>query len=311
MGGPLAPAVAAFAEIQTEVERVVAMNGEPQEGALVPPEEVKKTAKWLQQTITKFGATAAVSEGPKDTAVVGISKEVVRSCMAVVNTLLCLATRGACSSLLTEIRDMGGRLATTISELGQAVGTPEMARNAGKTLDSIKHLERISTTNRASIRRRLLKSLAQLRDAHRELNEELAPKDPDADEFGLLSDDEDLEVEIGPEERQLAQALVILVGSINAVAEQASRSCMQNSGVALIAIVELEALAAQMELSSIAIDGLASSVIGGLDIDEFKGSLQKMQTAVACFGCYPEQAASAAEALRGVQAALEAIPPES
>merc|ERR1712039_138041 len=193
------------------------------------------------------------------------------------------------------------------------------ARYAGKTLESVKHGERISTNNRASIRRRLLKSLAQLRDAQRELNEELAPKDPDAAE-GLDSDEDDLDAgDMEPEERQLVEAMVVLVEATNAVAEQASRSCMPNApspsgspssgGGVVTAILELEAIALQLELSSQAIDGLASSGIGGLDVTEFKASMDKMRSAVAGFGCYPEQSAAAAQALDGVQAALEAMPP--
>merc|ERR1712217_156956 len=177
-----------------------------------------------------------------------------------------------------------------------------------------------STNNRASIRRRLLKSLAQLRDAQRELNEELAPKDPDAANQNLDSDEDDLDAgEMEPEERHLVEAMVVLVEATNAVAEQASRSCMPNApspsgtpsagGGVITAILELEAIALQLELSSQAIDGLASSGIGGLDITGFKASMDKMRSAVAGFGCYPEQSAAAAQALDGVQAALEAMPP--
>merc|ERR1712217_408031 len=177
-----------------------------------------------------------------------------------------------------------------------------------------------STNNRASIRRRLLKSLAQLRDAQRELNEELAPKDPDAADDNLDSDEDDLDAgEMEPEERRLVEAMVVLIEATNAVAEQASRSCMPNSpspsgtpssgGGVVTAILELEAIALQLELSSQAIDGLASSGIGGLDVAEFKVSMDKMRSAIGGFGCYPEQSAAAAQALDGVQAALEAMPP--
>lgn len=324
-GGPLAQAVVAFGEIRTEVDNVTAKNEEPQDGALVPPEDLKKSVKWLQQSITKFGATAAVSDGPTDAAVIGISKEVVRSCIAVVNTLLCLATRGACSSLLSEIREMGSRLETTITELGQAVGTPQMAGYAGKTLESLKHLERISTNNRASIRRRLLKSLAQLRDAQRELNEELlraaGDQDDAANAEAIDSDEDDLDVDcqMEPEERRLVESMVVLIEAVNAVAEQASRSCMPSSpspsggssggGGTSTAILEMEAVALQVEMSSQAIDGLAASGVGGLDAEEFKASLAKMRSAISGFGTYPEQFAAAERALDGVQAALEAMPP--
>merc|ERR1712113_800212 len=117
-----------------------------------------------------------------------------------------------------------------MGELDRSVCTPGMAQYAGKVLERVKHLERISTNNRASIRRRLLKSLAQLRDAQRELNEELAPKDPDAAGECLDSDEDDLDAEeMEPEERHLVETLVALVEATNAVAEQASRSCMPHA----------------------------------------------------------------------------------
>jgi len=295
------------------------------EGVLVPPEELKKVAKWLQQTVTKFGASAAVAEGPADKALVPVGEEVIGAFTASVQTMVCL-TRGAGASLRAEVQDIGSSLTTAVEELGAAVGTSSLGVAAGKVLDRVKHLERTSSHNRAAIRRRLLRSLAQVSDVQRELQQALqssggggAPSgehgDEDEDDFAP-SDDAGFE----PGERELVEAVAGAVEVLLEVLREASRLCVPASSsptsagaAAAASAVEvpvevLEASAVHADSSAKAVDDLVVHAVGGLDAEAFKAGLQDLRAAARGFDGWPETPNNLPEALDRVQAALEAVP---
>lgn len=254
-----------------------------EDGGGVPSDELKKLAKWLQHSVTKFGASAAVADGPdRDRALAPIADEVIKALTAAIGTLLSLK-RGAGNALLAELRNTGSGLAAALDELGQAVGSPSMARCAGQVLDKVKQLERTSTHNRAAIRRQLLLNLSHLRDAHRELQEALTSggeaeeDDDDEDDFG------DLDASLEPAERRLVEALVELVAVVVEVLKRVSSACVapkQGDGEA-VAISVLEVAAAHASTASSAMDGLSVAASGGLDAKEFTKSMAEMKGAVA------------------------------
>lgn len=295
------------------------------DSAIVPPEELKKVAKWFQQSVTKFGASAAVAEGPKDPALKPIAEEVVKAFTASQGTLLSLR-RGAGPSLCQELADVGRGLAECTDQLGAAVGTPNMAVSAGKALDRAKHLERISTSNRAATRRLLLMSLAQLRDAGRELSEALnvdaksrgatsgvQESDDDLDDLG------ELDQELEPEERRVVEVTVNVIHALEEILKKASTLCMPSSPSSAPAapapptasIAELEAAARHAALAAGAVDGLAAHALGGLDVTAFSKSLKELREATTVLaGCFPQAADSTtdlSEALDAVQAAMDDI----
>lgn len=302
---PLAAVGAIWKGRQEEIKA-----GEPQDGCLVQPEELKKVAKWLQQTVTKFSASAAVSEGPSDGAVVAAGEEVVRAFTAAAEVLVCL-TRGAGTCLLAEVRDIGSTLAGTLEELGAAVGTPSMALSAGKVLDRVKHLERMSSHNRAAIRRCLLRSLAQVLDAQRELQQSVrtgaGEQSDDPDDF-MASDPE-----FEPGERELVEAIVAAVEVLLDVLKEASQQCVpqtpSGSGGGTVPLETLEASAVHADRVSQAVDGLAVHAVGGLDAPAFRTSLAELRAAAAGFqGWLKASGASLTAALDSVEAALIAVP---
>lgn len=284
------------------------------DGAIVPPEELRKVAKWLQQSVTKFGASAAVADGPKDPALQSVSQEVVKSFTAAAGTLLSLH-RGAGPCLREELLDVGEGLAQTMDQLGAAVGTPNMAVSAGKVLDRIKHLERISLHNRAATRRRLLMSLAQVRDAGRELSEALK-KDFDAKSghaSGVAESDDDLDDDIGdfdqelePEERRVVEAVVNVITALEDILTKASVACMPAASGSPVSIPELEAAAKNATLAAHAVDGLAAHALGGLDVKAFSTSLKELKEATpSLFGSFSQaHATDLNTTLDAVQVAL-------
>ncbi|CAE8616626.1 unnamed protein product, partial [Polarella glacialis] len=206
----LAAALRVWGDIRGELK---VHEGEAlQNGILLPAEDLKKVVKWLQQTVTKFGASAAVADGEdRDKMLQPIAQEVIKSFTAAVGTLLSMR-RGAGPSLVKELQVVGGSLAEAIDALGASVGSPSMATHAGKALERVKHLEKMSVQNRAAVRRCLLKSLAQLRDANRELQEGLREDPADAgedDEEDIFSDDLDFhDSPLDATEKRLVQAIL-------------------------------------------------------------------------------------------------------
>lgn len=240
-------------------------NGEDDElvdGPLLPAAELKKVTKWLQQTLTKFGATAAVAEG--------------------------------------EDRDRALR------------------PMADEVLDRAKQFERISTHNRASLRRRLLRSLAQLRDAERELVEALATegKGEDEDEDDLGGFDDALE----PDERRLVEAVAAAASALEDILKQVSHACMPGSATpdaegerpamrgALLDVPDLEVAVVHAASAVNAVDGLAASTIGGIDRPALVSAMADFRSAAAGLRVVAEESMALAleAALDGAQAAMEA-----
>lgn len=314
---PLAAAAGIWQSAKAEMKD----NEELKDGVLVPPEELKKVAKWLHQTVTKFGASASVADGATDKALISIGEEVIKAFTAATQTLVCLS-RGAGASLLAEIRENGSTLAATVEELGASVGTSSLAVSAGKVLDRVQHLTRMSAHNRASIRRRLLRSLSQVSDAGRELQQALHGADNggcDLDEDDDLGGSDDAEFE--PGERQLVEAVASAIEVLLEVLKEASRLCVPGStsptsasasaaaaAVAEVPIDVLEACAQHADSAAQAVDGLAVHAVGGLDIDAFKASLSDLRTAANGFDGWPTTTNQLPVALDQVQAAMEAVP---
>jgi len=270
-----------------------------------PPDELKKVAKWLEQTVTKLGACAAVATDIKK-ELQSTAEEVIKAFTATLGTLLSLR-RGASASLLTELRTAGADLAGALGVLGEALGTPAMAVSAGKVLDRVKVIERTSTNNRAAIRRRILVGLSQIRDAHRELSDALSGDDRPCGE----SDEEDeiggIEEMLEPGERRIVEALVAVGTSLSEALAQASQSCMPSGGPggASISVDELEAAASGAGKAAEAMDGLAAHAMGGLEVDAFSASFEEFCAAVAVL-CSAATAVSG-NTLEGLARAREGV----
>lgn len=289
---------------------------ELRDGAQVPPEELKKVAKWLQQTVTKFGATAAVADGPSDRALFAFGDDVIKAFTAVAHTLVCLC-RGAGTSLRNEVQIIGSGLATTLEELGAGVGTPSMATNAGKVLERVKRLERISAHNRAAIMRRLLKTLAQLRDQTRELQQVV--KGEDGPGLGAIDDEDDFihsEPELEDHERHLVEAIASAAEFLSEALKDASEHCLRGQQTPTSGGEEttwplqlLEASAEHTDKAACAIDGLAAHAIGGIDLAAFKADLEQFAKALDGLKGWPAQrAASLSDVLSRIQTQFEALP---
>lgn len=284
------------------------------EGA-VSADELKKVAKWMQHSLTKFGASAAVAEGEElDRGLKPIAEEVIKGFTAVLGTFIS-AKRGAGPSLLGELHTAGAELSAALDELGKAIGTPEMPVGVGKVLERVKKLERISTHNRAAIMRKLLQNLAQIRDAQRELQEALACEEGEEEDDGFAEFDASLE----PEERRVVEALVALTGALVDALKKVTTACVPAKGpdTVTVGVAELEAAVPHSAAAASAVDSLSVASTGGFDAEEFSKSLAEMRGAVNGFLACPavgdggelKRALAAAEAASEA-AAAEAEEPE-
>ncbi|CAL1155625.1 unnamed protein product, partial [Cladocopium goreaui] len=208
--------LAAAKRIWNDVGPEIKASDTLKEGPLLPPEDLKQVCKYLQSTVTKFSASATVVADAEEAqrSLTPIAEEVIKAYTMLVGTLLRINS-GAGYSLSKELKDAGDNLTEAVNALGMAVCTSSLAPSAGKVLEHVTALEKSSTQNRAAIMRRLLKSLAQLRDANREMAEELEAPDsgnsgPRAEVFSgdeeLLEDDDDLSIPpMDPSERTLLE----------------------------------------------------------------------------------------------------------
>eukprot|EP00930_Biecheleria_cincta_P084214 TRINITY_DN73703_c0_g1_i1.p1 TRINITY_DN73703_c0_g1~~TRINITY_DN73703_c0_g1_i1.p1 ORF type:complete len:344 (-),score=87.55 TRINITY_DN73703_c0_g1_i1:57-1055(-) len=298
---------------------------------LLAAEDLKKVVKWLQHSITKFGASASVAdEATREQALKPIAEEVIKAFTAGAGTLLSMR-RGAGSCLVKELKDNGAGLAEAIDALGAAVGHPTMSICAGKALERAKYLEKTSINNRAAIRRRLLKCISQLRDANREMKEDLLRETPaggsknepggsggygDGDEDDDLEESDDmLEVALSPAERRILEAVHQAALLSEDVLKEASTSCMPAAAVsgAGPTILELEEVGAQAESVASAIDALATDSVGGMDVEACKQSILKLSQAFAVFAAHFQNSVPADQlqaALAALQEALEAAEAE-
>jgi len=280
---PLSAALRVWAELRPEFTDAKAVASE--EGPGASADELKKCAKWLQQSITKFGASAAVADEGDRIALQQVAEEVIKAFTAVVGTLLALK-KNAGATLIRELRNAGEALTQQIEALGMAAGTPGMALAAGKALEKTKGIERTATNNRAAIRRAILQCLAQLRDGQRELREALKNSDLVGQGSGDEgADDEDDDDELGgfddvlePGERRVVEALEASTTALEEALKLASQSCMSApaaDGSVPVSVAALEVAAAQGAEAVHAMDSLAAHSIGGVDAEEFAKSLVK------------------------------------
>ncbi|CAE8654678.1 unnamed protein product, partial [Polarella glacialis] len=306
----LAAALRVWGDIRGELK---VHEGEAlQNGILLPAEDLKKVVKWLQQTVTKFGASAAVADGEdRDKMLQPIAQEVIKSFTAAVGTLLSMR-RGAGPSLVKELQVVGGSLAEAIDALGASVGSPSMATHAGKALERVKHLEKMSVQNRAAVRRCLLKSLAQLRDANRELQEGLREDPADAgedDEEDIFSDDLDFhDSPLDATEKRLVQAILKVSLLAEDLLKEASSSCMPSDSSPDFSVEAIEATVLQAQALTSAVDALAADSVDGVDVPACTASLAKLRDAVSALlqGYTASVSSDAAHgAMDGIQVALD------
>lgn len=296
-----------WADIKGELEE--SKGGEKVEDlaetSQVSADELKKIAKWLQHVVTKFSASAAVADGPKDPALKAVAEEVVKAFTAAAGTLLSLR-RGAGPSMRAELRDIGAGLAKAADSLGAAVGTAGMAACAGQVLDRVKHFERTPTTNHAAIRRRILKSLSQLRDASKELSAALETEEKDEEEDACDFDDFGDE-ELSEEERRVVEAVSAACGHVEDILKQASTACTPSGSAGL---AELEAVVLGASAAQGAIDGLAAHAQGGLEVEACAGCLRELREAAKALTAFAAEAEELTAAMDEIQAALDAVPAE-
>lgn len=299
-------------EIRPEMEDKPGDDAElADDGAKVQADELKKIAKWVQNSVTKFGATASVADERDKEGLKPVAQEVVKSFTAAVGTLLSIR-RGAGPSLRAELRVVGGELAAALDLLGSSFGDGQkVSLSAGKALDKVKQFERVSAHNRAAVRRRVLKMLAQLRDATRELQEAVKHADGEGededDDFGGF--DESLE----PEEKVIVEALVAAAAVLEDIMLQASQSCMPAAGGVggAVPVVILEFAVQGCTAGANAMDGLSAHSLGGVDFEEFSTCLLEMRAAISALSSAEEAVGGAAaigalsESIERVQVALD------
>lgn len=310
-GNLLAPIARVWKDVRPELE---SDSGEAVDGQILDPEELKKVTKWLQHAVTKLGASASLAEGAERQALPPMAAEVAKAATAALGTLLSLR-RGAGASLRAELVDAGAGIASTAEALGEAVtnasAQKEVPLAVGKFLDRAKNFERLSTQNRAAIRRRLLRCLTQLRDVQRELQEALKSGE-DGDD-----DDEDLDDDLGggfddslePEERRVVEALATAVSALEEALKEASQACAVKTAApvaGVLPLAELEAAATQSASACVALDSLATRTVGGLE-PEAVSDLEKLREAAHSLAGVSEGRASAVKtALDSLQEALDA-----
>jgi len=330
----LSGAARVWADVRGELQdRPSDAEEAPADGSPVPHEEVRKVAKAYQKAVTKFGAVAAATKSAEDPPLQAAAEEVINSFTAAVSILVSLR-RGACACFREELRDTGSGLATATERLGAAVGSADLPISTGKALDRAKCLERISAHNRAATRRRILLGLAELRDANRDLSGALGlpPPDPGSptgvtptvslEKEGERSE-EDTDLDLGdldredlePHERRLVEAVREAVSVLEDTLKRASQACLPSgdTGSPAASISDLEAAAEAAAAASRAVDGLASSSMGGLDRGEFAKSLEELRSVSASLGGVfaPEAPVALRTRLDTIQEALDAAPTDA
>eukprot|EP00928_Gymnodinium_smaydae_P073974 TRINITY_DN57061_c0_g1_i1.p1 TRINITY_DN57061_c0_g1~~TRINITY_DN57061_c0_g1_i1.p1 ORF type:complete len:351 (-),score=113.32 TRINITY_DN57061_c0_g1_i1:106-1098(-) len=285
-------------------------------GELVSTKELQKVGKWMQHTLTKFGASASVADGAdRLRALQPIAEEVVKAFTAAIGTLLSMR-KGAGRSLLAEMRQVGQDLAEVLNTLGAVAaveGNEALALSVGKALERVKHFERVSVQNSSAIRRRLLRNLAQLRDASRELDEVLESTkadEDDEDDLAGLDDDDDLnfDEDLDAEDRKVVEALREAVRALEDTLKQASSACAKlTSAEGPPSLLDLEKAIAYAASANEAVDGMAVAAAGGLDLAMFRPDLEKFARAVdGLAGVVPAASERLQKALPALQAAVEA-----
>jgi hypothetical protein len=286
----LSAAARVWQDVGADLRTAKVSAADAADGVLVPKEELEKVGKWLTHVVTKFGASASVADGPdRDKALRPIAEEVIKAFTAAIGTLLALR-KGAGPCLLSELQDVGGGLAAAVDILGTAVSTPggdAVSVCAGKVLDRNVHFKKMSTQNRAAVRRRILRTLTQLRDAGRELRETISASngagDEDDEAPNKFDDFDDLDdEELEPEERAVLEAIVAVIDALEAVLKEVSQNCVPGGAAALI---DLEAAVVYAVSCADSIDSMAASACGGLEVEPLRKDIKTLRATAAGFSC--------------------------
>eukprot|EP00927_Polykrikos_kofoidii_P046816 TRINITY_DN40946_c0_g1_i1.p1 TRINITY_DN40946_c0_g1~~TRINITY_DN40946_c0_g1_i1.p1 ORF type:complete len:336 (-),score=90.42 TRINITY_DN40946_c0_g1_i1:45-1052(-) len=281
----LAAAGRIWDDICAELQGTGATGDDYGDKVLVAPEELKKIGKLLTHSVTKYGASASVADGPERLlSLKPIAEEVTKAYTAAVGTLLAMK-HGAGGCLLAELRDAGSGLSQAVEGLGQAAaieGNEVTSVAAAKVLERARHFERVSTHNRAAVRRQILRSLAQLRDAHKELNQALAsaPQNGEADGTEGLQSDGDIDSVIDEEERPVVEAVLSVVKRLEEMVQAASLVCVPGAGVDPATVakgIDLEEATVVIVKAAHSVDTMAAHSIGGVDPRELNMAIQELR----------------------------------
>lgn len=288
------------------------------DGNLISPDELKKVAKWMQHTVTKLGASASVADGAdRSRALQPIAEEVIKAFTASVGTILSMRT-GAGPTLLVEMLQVGSELASAADALGVVVaveGSESLGINVGKILERVKYMERLSVSNRAAVRRRILKGLTQLRDIRRELEEILKDAEKEeGDDDDDFDDFDDFDDSLEPEEKRVIESLSLFTQALEDVLKEASQSCVATKSPSseTASLMQLERALVAATTCVDGVDSMTACSRGGLEIEPFRAELSKVINAVSSFdGVASSAVAALRSALTGLEAAAEAAATET
>mmetsp|Transcript_38899 Transcript_38899/g.103345 ORF Transcript_38899/g.103345 Transcript_38899/m.103345 type:complete len:304 (-) Transcript_38899:277-1188(-) len=232
---------------------------------------VRAAAQTFHTAVAKFGKL--VEANANRAALTDAGQEVAatfRAILAHFKTMLTFA--GPC--LRAELREAGNDVASLLDALGTA--GHQLGLCLVKALERVKDLERISTHNRAAIRKRFLRSISQLRDMQQDLQDSVQKQeDEDYSDFGF---DERLKTS----EQGLAVSVVVMSQAVGEGLMQASQLCMPPvAGCEGVPIPLLEAAAVHSVSTVSALDALARHTFDGLDAKELAKFRRMLASAVA------------------------------
>merc|ERR1712136_55237 len=244
--------------------------GEGNETDKIAASVVRAAAQTFHTAVAKFGKL--VEANANRAALTDAGQEVAatfRAILAHFKTMLTFA--GPC--LRAELREAGNEVASLLDALGTA--GHQLGLCLVKALERVKDLERISTHNRAAIRKRFLRSISQLRDMQQDLQDSVQKQDEDYSDFGF---DERLKTS----EQGLAVSVVVMSQAVGEGLMQASQLCMPPvAGCEGVPVPLLEAAAVHSVSTVSALDALARHTFDGLDAKELAKFRRMLASAVA------------------------------
>jgi hypothetical protein len=174
--------------------------------------ELKSGCATLKQSVVKLGAAAtAVTDAEVDT-LAPAGDEVCQGWLTVRRTLEALAGDG--ETWQAEISEAGAALSEALVVLGAAVqkDRSSSSRRVGDVLERMKRVEKLSLSQKASVRKVILLQIKQMRDARRELAEASAGEGNEDD----LMDEDDFGEEMDDDARARATACDGVLSSLDA-----------------------------------------------------------------------------------------------
>lgn len=269
---------------------------------------LKKLSKWMDHTVTKLGACAAVADERDVKGLEPLASEVIKAFVAIVGTFMSLR-RGAGACLCSELKKIAQELAANLQQLGASIGKPSMAVSAGKVLECAGRLEHTSVNNRQAIEKRLQAILTQIRDGHQELTDALQDNESVADcsEAAELSDEEDaFDGPLDPQEVAVAQATSSVIKLVQGVLQDSIKCCIgEETHATTMSVQDLEIIVKYADRGLDATDGLIAHMLGGLDKEEFLQSLFMLQEVVSGWQQSCIDVRQLEDSLKEVEAALE------